>query len=297
MRSRAPGRQHRRRRRDRRRGRRAGRSSSRTTRRPACGRSAPGRASGRSSGRRRRSASGTRLGALRAAPTGGRLRRHLLGGVSRRCRRSGAPLLSAPDGRVLRRPPGRLGDAASTSWPGDGLASAVGLGRRGFALAGARRLRRRGLRRRAALALRSPAPSAARRSSSRTGRRFGCASARRRRCDSAAGAAARSPASPRPDSLGGGGRRRGSRSAFAGVMARGRAASATETSLRMSIRQPVSFAASRAFWPSRPMASESIRSGTVTLAIRCSSSIVDADDLRRAQRVGDEDAPGRRSTG
>ena len=32
-------------------------------------------------------------------------------------------------------------------------------------------------------------------------------------------------------------------------------------------------AASRAFWPSRPMASESIRSGTVTLAMRCSSSM------------------------
>ena len=41
----------------------------------------------------------------------------------------------------------------------------------------------------------------------------------------------------------------------------------------MSIRQPVSLAASRAFWPSRPMASESIRSGTTTLAMRCSSSI------------------------
>ena len=41
----------------------------------------------------------------------------------------------------------------------------------------------------------------------------------------------------------------------------------------MSIRQPVSRAASRAFWPSRPMASDSIRSGTVTLAMRCSSSM------------------------
>ena len=39
------------------------------------------------------------------------------------------------------------------------------------------------------------------------------------------------------------------------------------------MRQPVSRAASRAFWPSRPIASESIRSGTVTLAIRCSSSM------------------------
>ena len=50
-------------------------------------------------------------------------------------------------------------------------------------------------------------------------------------------------------------------------------ASATETSLRMSIRQPVRRAARRAFCPSRPMASDSIRSGTVTFAIRCSSSM------------------------
>ena len=50
-------------------------------------------------------------------------------------------------------------------------------------------------------------------------------------------------------------------------------ASATDTSLRMSIRQPVSRAASRAFCPSRPIASESIRSGTVTTAMRCSSSM------------------------
>jgi len=41
----------------------------------------------------------------------------------------------------------------------------------------------------------------------------------------------------------------------------------------MSMRQPVSLAARRAFCPSRPMASESIRSGTVTLAIRFSSSM------------------------
>ena len=39
------------------------------------------------------------------------------------------------------------------------------------------------------------------------------------------------------------------------------------------MRQPVSLAASRAFWPSRPMASESIRSGTVTAAMRFSSSM------------------------
>ena len=42
---------------------------------------------------------------------------------------------------------------------------------------------------------------------------------------------------------------------------------------RMSIRQPVILAARRAFWPSRPMASESMRSGTVTLATRASSSM------------------------
>ena len=70
---------------------------------------------------------------------------------------------------------------------------------------------------------------------------------------------------------------------------RGASASATETSLRMSIRQPVSFAARRAFWPSRPMASESIRSGTMTFAIRCSSSMSTVEDLGRAQGVGDED--------
>ena len=40
------------------------------------------------------------------------------------------------------------------------------------------------------------------------------------------------------------------------------------------MRQPVSFAARRAFWPSRPIASDSIRSGTTTFAMRCSSSIV-----------------------
>ena len=39
------------------------------------------------------------------------------------------------------------------------------------------------------------------------------------------------------------------------------------------MRQPVSLAARRAFCPSRPMASESIRSGTITVAIRCSSSM------------------------
>ncbi len=41
---------------------------------------------------------------------------------------------------------------------------------------------------------------------------------------------------------------------------------------RMSIRQPVSRAASRAFWPSRPMARLSWSSGTMTVARRASSS-------------------------
>ncbi len=42
----------------------------------------------------------------------------------------------------------------------------------------------------------------------------------------------------------------------------------TSVSGLMSIRHPVSRAASRAFWPSRPMASESWKSGTVTRAVR-----------------------------
>ena len=89
------------------------------------------------------------------------------------------------------------------------------------------------------------------------------------------------------------------RSAVAGAAAPrcGGRASAAETSLRMSIRQPVSLAASRAFWPSRPMASESIRSGTVTLAIRCSSSMSTLTDLRRAAARWRRRPPGRRSTG
>ena len=40
----------------------------------------------------------------------------------------------------------------------------------------------------------------------------------------------------------------------------------------MSTRQPVSRAASRAFWPSRPIASESWSSGTITVAWRLASS-------------------------
>ena len=42
-------------------------------------------------------------------------------------------------------------------------------------------------------------------------------------------------------------------------------------SLLMSMRQPVSFAASRAFCPSRPMARESWWSGTITSAVFVSS--------------------------
>ena len=45
--------------------------------------------------------------------------------------------------------------------------------------------------------------------------------------------------------------RRGASSALVGACA------VPSVSGRMSIRQPVSFAASRAFWPSRPMASDS----------------------------------------
>src|SRR5207253_5206393 len=41
----------------------------------------------------------------------------------------------------------------------------------------------------------------------------------------------------------------------------------------MSTRQPVSLAARRAFWPSRPMASESWSRGTVTCAVRLSWSM------------------------
>ena len=40
----------------------------------------------------------------------------------------------------------------------------------------------------------------------------------------------------------------------------------------MSIRQPVSRAASRAFWPSLPIASESWKSGTTTRAARALAS-------------------------
>ena len=69
------------------------------------------------------------------------------------------------------------------------------------------------------------------------------------------------------------------------------------TSLRMSMRQPVSLAARRAFWPSRPMASESIRSGTVTAAMRFSSSMLDAHDLGRAAGRWRRTPPGRPTRG
>ena len=48
--------------------------------------------------------------------------------------------------------------------------------------------------------------------------------------------------------------------------------SGAAASLRMSIRQPVSRAANRAFWPSLPIASDSWKSGTVTRAARAAAS-------------------------
>ena len=56
----------------------------------------------------------------------------------------------------------------------------------------------------------------------------------------------------------------------------------------MSIRQPVSLAARRAFWPSRPMASESIRSGHDDVGDAMLFVDPDLDHLGRAQRLGDE---------
>ena len=61
------------------------------------------------------------------------------------------------------------------------------------------------------------------------------------------------------------------------------------SSERMSIRQPVSRAARRAFWPSLPMASESWKSGTITRAERSASETTcDRGDPGRRQRVGDQ---------
>ena len=60
-------------------------------------------------------------------------------------------------------------------------------------------------------------------------------------------------------------------------------------SLRMSMRHPVSRAASRAFCPSLPMASESWKSGTTTRAVLVrASSTRDRHHLRRRQGVADE---------
>ena len=65
-------------------------------------------------------------------------------------------------------------------------------------------------------------------------------------------------------------------------------------SLRMSMRHPVSRAASRAFCPSLPMARESWKSGTITRAV-AGARVEDAhrDDLRRGQGVADERRRGR----
>ena len=60
-------------------------------------------------------------------------------------------------------------------------------------------------------------------------------------------------------------------------------------SLRMSMRQPVSRAASRAFWPSLPMASDSWKSGTTTRAVRVARvEHGDRHHLRRREGVADE---------
>src|SRR5262249_25039984 len=48
----------------------------------------------------------------------------------------------------------------------------------------------------------------------------------------------------------------------------------TWDSLRMSMRQPVSLAAKRTFWPDLPMASDNILSGTTTNALLASSLTV-----------------------
>src|SRR2546421_3132242 len=61
--------------------------------------------------------------------------------------------------------------------------------------------------------------------------------------------------------------------ARAGASRRRRASCATWLSLLMSIRQPVSRAASLAFWPSLPMARESWKSGTITSAVWVSGSM------------------------
>ena len=57
---------------------------------------------------------------------------------------------------------------------------------------------------------------------------------------------------------------------------------------RMSIRQPVSRAASRAFSPARPIASESCSAGTSMWAVRLVGVQLDAPDRRRGQRAHHE---------
>ena len=225
----------------------------------ASARRAATRASDGPSGRRRRSDLG--LAAARRSWRPG-LRRHLFGGGLRRRLRALAVGLGRGLGCVVARR--RFGSRRGRARPcglwlrprPSGLDDrlAAGCGRLGRLRLGLRR-RRLGVGRprprlgggllRDALRLR-PAP---------------------RRLAAASAAARRRPRAARR-LLGDRGRRTPSRRRAAAALA-----SATDTSLRMSIRQPVRRAASRAFWPSRPIASDSIRSGTVTLAIRCSSSM------------------------
>ena len=96
--------------------------------------------------------------------------------------------------------------------------------------------------------------------------------------------AARSTAGDSPSEPGGAlGVRRRRRAARVGASGAGAA------SLRMSIRHPVSRAASRAFCPSLPMASESWKSGTTTRAVLAAGvHHGHRDDLGRRQRVADE---------
>ena len=66
------------------------------------------------------------------------------------------------------------------------------------------------------------------------------------------------------------------------------AALAASASLWMSMRQPVSRAASRAFWPSRPIASDSWKSGTTTrTAWLAAIDDLCGDRVRGRQRVAD----------
>ena len=245
------------------RGTRPGRAGVRSGRarssRRRSGRSGSGRAWAAPCGRRRSSARGRDArgwggpGRCRPPP---RLRRHLLGGRG----------LSGPLGRAPSRPATASGSAVagrrrSTSaarrrpWPWSRAASSG----RGSAAARRRAPRRRVPRRQARLGGSRPSALVVARllrggglGAVRLG--SGCLGGRLGRRPPAAGASAAAA------------------SGAAGATGAA-AASAAATSLRMSIRQPVSRAASRAFWPSRPMASESIRSGTVTFAIRCSSSM------------------------